>query len=97
MCTYAAPPCPTLLVRTDATDPNRPHGVSIASNVIHDVGLLAKQSAAVFIGLASATTVTGNVMFNGPRAAVNVNDGLAGGHLITQNLVRRASCCCLAM
>ena len=33
------------------------------------------------------TTIDGNVMFNGPRAGINYNDGFGGGDVISNNLV----------
>jgi hypothetical protein len=33
------------------------------------------------------TFVKDNVLFNGPRAAINLNDGFGGGSSITSNLI----------
>jgi hypothetical protein len=37
--------------------------------------------------LAHHNFLIGNVMYNGPRAAININDGLIGGDIIEGNLV----------
>ena len=64
-----------------------PEGTLIASNLAHEISVYVKQSGGVYQGVSANTTLRNNVMFNAARAAVNVNDGFAGGHLITQNLL----------
>jgi hypothetical protein len=39
------------------------------------------------MGVSANLTLRGNVIFNAARAGVNINDGFAGGHLLTQNLI----------
>jgi hypothetical protein len=62
------------------------------------VGVFGKQTAAVFMSLATATTIRRNIMYNGPRAGINFNDVLGGGHLVEHNLLfnwgRWAGCWC---
>ena len=50
-------------------------------------GVHEKQSSAVFIAKSALTSVRANVMFNLPRAAINVNDGAMGGHDIANNVI----------
>jgi hypothetical protein len=49
--------------------------------------VFGKQTAAVFMSMATATTIRGNIMYNGPRAGINFNDVLGGGHLVEHNLL----------
>ena len=37
--------------------------------------------------MAANTELSGNVAFNGPRAGVNFNDGMAGGNEVHNNLI----------
>lgn len=71
----------------DATDSNFPKGTLIEGNIIHEIGLYTKQVSAVFQSLAMETTIRGNILFNGPRAGINLNDGLGGGNVIEGNLL----------
>ncbi len=51
------------------------------------VGIFGKQTAGIFQSMATRTTIRRNVMFNGPRAGINFNDVLGGGHLVEHNLL----------
>jgi hypothetical protein len=57
----------------------------IANNLIHDCGYFGKQSAGVFLSVTERNTISHNRIFNMPRAAICVNDGWGGGHLIEFN------------
>ena len=59
----------------------------ISSNLVDGVGVIGKQSAAIFQANALATTIEGNVLFNGPRAGINFNDGFGGGDTVTRNVL----------
>jgi hypothetical protein len=61
----------------------------VARNVFRDLGIFVKQSGAFYTALTANSTVIGNIAYNLPRAAVNVNDGAFGGHLIQDNLFFR--------
>lgn len=54
-------------------------------NLIHDIGLVEKQSAGVQIAMAARITVDHNSIYRVPRAGINVGDGTWGGHQITNN------------
>ena len=60
---------------------------TIARNHLHDWGVWGKQTSAYFGGIAREITVVGNVIYNGPRAGINQNDGFGGGHIFAQNLI----------
>lgn len=57
------------------------------SNIIHDVGIYGKQTAAIFQGISCESLIEGNVLFNGPRSGININDGFGGGNIIRNNLL----------
>ena len=71
----------------DGTDGNQPRGSKIIGNLMHEFGVFGKQIAAYGQCLASETQLVENVLFNGPRAGVNFNDGFGGGHLMERNLI----------
>ncbi|UJR19719.1 hypothetical protein I4U23_022853 [Adineta vaga] len=66
---------------------SQPMNTLIQSNIIHETRIYIKQSSPVFITLSRSVTVKGNVMFNMPRAAININDGFYGNHTINYNVV----------
>ena len=61
-----------------------PIGTFVHANLFHELGIWVKQSSAVGVVLAQATTIDSNICFNLARACVNVNDGFAGGHVISK-------------
>lgn len=54
-------------------------------NLIHDIGLVAKQAAGVEIAMVARVSRTRNSIYQVPRAGINVGDGTWGGHQITYN------------
>ena len=60
----------------DATGGTQPWGTVVSNSVFRELGIVEKQSSAVFLGRACLARVEANVMFNGPRAFINFNDGL---------------------
>ena len=71
----------------DGTLGNQPRGVEILSNLMHEIGIWGKQTSGFFQAISCETVVQGNVMFNGPRAGINFNDGFGGGNLVKNNLI----------
>ena len=71
----------------DATAGAYPNNTRIVNSTFRELGINEKQSSAVFIAKSARTLIERNVMFNLPRAAINVNDGAMGGHLIRHNLI----------
>eukprot|EP00475_Leptophrys_vorax_P015852 TRINITY_DN2221_c0_g2_i1.p1 TRINITY_DN2221_c0_g2~~TRINITY_DN2221_c0_g2_i1.p1 ORF type:complete len:787 (-),score=214.49 TRINITY_DN2221_c0_g2_i1:1749-4109(-) len=65
----------------------QPRGSLIENNFIHEVGIFEKQSSFYFQAKSCQNTIRGNVMFNGPRAGINFNDGFGGGNVIEHNLI----------
>lgn len=66
---------------------DHPINSEISHNMIHELGAFEKQSSMVFIAKSCASYIHSNVFFNGPRAGINVNDGMCGGHRIHANLI----------
>ena len=63
-----------------------PVGTAVVGNVFSELGVFVKQSGAFYAALSANSTVARNIAFHLPRAAVNVNDGAHGGHVIEGNL-----------
>ncbi len=64
---------------------NHPRDCIVEDNVIHGIGVFGKQTAGVFLSLTERTAVLSNHIFDTPRAAICINDGLYGGHTIEHN------------
>ena len=47
-----------------------------------EFGIWQKQSSFVFQAVAARTQILDNIVFNGPRAAFNFNDGFAGAFAV---------------
>jgi len=68
-----------------------PRGVSypkdcrVHNNLMHHLGTVGKQTAGVLISMAESITVSHNTIYEVPRAAICVNDGSWGGHVIEFN------------
>lgn len=69
-----------------ANSPEYPEGTLIQGNLAREIGVYVKQSGFYYQGISANVTLKGNVAFNAARAAVNINDGFAGGHFLSQNL-----------
>ena len=69
---------------------SQPTNTLIQSNLIHEIGIYVKQSAPVLIAVSRSASVIGNLMFNMPRAAININDGFYGNHTISRNVIFNA-------
>ena len=67
-----------------ATD-DYPRGVYVGRNLITDIGNYELQVAGVQLSLAKDVTVTQNTIHDTPRAAININEGAWGGHVISKN------------
>jgi hypothetical protein len=65
--------------------PDIPSECVVHDNLIRDIGVFGKQTAGVFVSLASGVTVSHNHICRTPRAAICLNDGLHGGHTIEHN------------
>ncbi|UJR20449.1 hypothetical protein I4U23_023578 [Adineta vaga] len=66
---------------------SQPANTLIQSNLIHETGIYIKQSSPVLIAVSRSVSVIGNLMFNMPRAAININDGYYGNHTLCWNVL----------
>lgn len=62
-----------------------PAEITISNNLIHDIGIFGKQTAGIFISISRDNIISHNHMYNLPRAAICINDGTWGGHIIEFN------------
>jgi len=75
----------------DGTSGEQPRGTLIENNFCHEIGHFEKQSSCWFQAKTATTTLRNNIMFNGPRALINFNDGFGGGNVIDSNLMFNAN------
>lgn len=59
----------------DGRPGNQPRYTRVMSNLVHEVGMMQKQSGAWAQHLTAATHLEGNILLNGPHAALDFNDG----------------------
>lgn len=71
----------------DGREGTQPMGTTVLGNLAREIGIWQKQSSFFFQAVSAMTTLRANVVFNGPRAALNFNDGFGGGDEIAQNLL----------
>jgi len=66
---------------------SQPANTLIQSNLIREIGIYVKQSAPLLISVSRSVSVVGNLIFNIPRAGININDGYYGNHSINHNVI----------
>ena len=69
---------------------NQPTNTSITRCLFRATGMYIKQSSPVVQFLSRSSRVVHNLMFNVPRAGVNINDGFHGDKLIAGNAIFNA-------
>jgi predicted ester cyclase len=57
----------------------------VSNNLIHNIGVFGKQTAGVFISVSKNNSISHNHIHHVPRAAICINDGTWGGHIIEFN------------
>ena len=62
-----------------------PKHCRISNNLMDHFGIIGKQVAGVIISMAEEVTVSHNTIYHCPRAAICINDGCWGGHVIEYN------------
>lgn len=65
---------------------NVPLYTTIEGNVCREIGVWQKQSSCVFQAEAGLSRIARNLMWNGPRAAVNFNEDSIGGSSLVDNV-----------
>jgi len=71
----------------DATNGLQPRNTEFGFNYVHDIGIYEKQSSAWFQAKSCLSNVHHNIIFNLPRAGINLNDHMCGGDKINSNLI----------
>eukprot|EP01097_Dermamoeba_algensis_P009260 TRINITY_DN6454_c0_g1_i1.p1 TRINITY_DN6454_c0_g1~~TRINITY_DN6454_c0_g1_i1.p1 ORF type:complete len:324 (-),score=60.71 TRINITY_DN6454_c0_g1_i1:53-1024(-) len=71
----------------DGTSGDQPRYTQIVGNYIHELGIHEKQSSAYFQAKTCHSFVFNNIIFNMPRAGININDGFGGNNTIMSNLI----------
>jgi len=71
----------------DGSSGNQPRHNTIAYNLCHELGIWEKQSSFYTQFKASENWIHSNIVFNGPRAHINYNDGYRGGSILEKNLI----------
>ncbi|MGC9327499.1 MAG: right-handed parallel beta-helix repeat-containing protein [Candidatus Hinthialibacter sp.] len=64
---------------------NYPAQCVIENNLMHNFGQVGKQTAGVFLSMSEEISVRHNTIYDCPRAAICINDGCWGGHIIEYN------------
>ncbi|RTE04311.1 right-handed parallel beta-helix repeat-containing protein [Paenibacillus whitsoniae] len=62
-----------------------PAAITISNNEIYNIGVFGKQTAGVFISVGRDHVISHNHIHHLPRAAICINDGTWGGHIIEWN------------
>jgi hypothetical protein len=70
----------------DATDLNLPLYTTVTNNLCRMIGSTEKQVSCFGQFVSARSIVSGNIMFDMPRAAVNFNDFVGGGSILSYNL-----------
>lgn len=65
--------------------PDYPMACVVRNNIMRRIGLYGKQTAGVLISMSRRITVSHNTIYEVPRAAICINDGTWGGHVIEHN------------
>ncbi len=65
--------------------PDYPAQCTVHNNLMHNFGYIGKQVAGVFLSMSEEITVSHNTIYQCPRAAICINDGCWGGHMIEHN------------
>ena len=71
----------------DGTGGQQPRFTRVAGNLAHEIGNLQKQSSFYFSAASCQATLEGNIVYNIPRAAINIQDGFGGGNEFVSNLL----------
>lgn len=64
-----------------------PMNVTIERCHFGQTGVFGKQTSALFIAVSKRIIFRDNVLYDGPRAGVNINDGFGGGHVLQRNVI----------
>ena len=71
----------------DARNGDQPRGTLIANNLCFNIGIFQKQSACLFQAESALSTISANIFYDTPRAAINENELGMGGHRVLGNAI----------
>ena len=71
----------------NCTNGEHPYNNTIDTCFFRELGVYAKHSGAYAEFVAAAVTIKNSIAFNGPRAAIALNDAMGGGIDIHDNLL----------
>ena len=60
--------------------------MAFVENIVHEIGHYQKQSSAWFQAQSCLNNISANLLYNGPRALINWNDGFGGGSVVEGNV-----------
>ncbi len=69
----------------DLSEDDMPVDCEVSNCLIRDFGVVGKHSPGIFVANALRVRMIHNSVFNGPRACININNSLYGGHVIEFN------------
>lgn len=64
-----------------------PVNITISRCHFGQTGVFGKQTSALFVALAKRVSFLDNLLYDGPRAGININDGFGGGHVLARNII----------
>jgi hypothetical protein len=64
---------------------NYPADCKVFDNLMFNLGLIEKQSAAVELSMCQSIIASHNTIYDVPRAGINISEGTWGGHIIEYN------------
>lgn len=71
--------------RPGPKSPDYPEECKIDNNIMHNIGVYGKQTAGIFVSMSKRITMSHNTIYEVPRAAICINDGTWGGHIVENN------------
>ena len=71
----------------DGTKGLQPQFINVSYNYAHEIGIFEKQASFYFQAKSCHNYISNNIIFNGPRAGINFNDGFGGGSHVKSNLL----------
>lgn len=66
---------------------NVPTNITITRCHFGQTGVYGKQTAALFVAVSRRVRFTDNVLYDGSRSGININDGFGGGHILARNVI----------
>ena len=71
----------------NGTNGDQPRFSNVSYNFAREIGINEKQSSFYFQATSCQNYIGHNIVFNGPRAGINFNDGFGGANEVDSNIV----------